>query len=64
MPFTAKNCGRINSPATINTNVRKKDIRAEILPFENAVNIADAKIFIPLNKKPRLNIANPPIAML
>ena len=39
------------SPAIINTKVRRKDIIADTLPFDSAVNKDDANILIPTNKK-------------
>ena len=58
-PFTPKNCGKIIIPKVNSINVLRMDIVAEILPFENAVNMPDTKIFIPTTKKLNENIINP-----
>lgn len=43
--------GRIKIHAAIMTKVLKKEMIAETLPLENAVNNEDEKIFNPANKK-------------
>ena len=58
-PFTPKNLGKINSPITKKTKVLSKESRAEILPFEKAVNIPDAKILKPERRKPMEKILKP-----
>jgi len=50
MPSTPISSGRISKAAIKNTNVLKKDSIADTLPLENAVNILEEKIFIPVNK--------------
>lgn len=50
MPSTPIISGRSNKAATKNTKVLKKDSKADIFPFEKAVNILDAKILTPVNK--------------
>ena len=42
--------GNMIKLAIKNTKVRKNEMIAEILPFENAVNILEAKILTPVNK--------------
>lgn len=56
--------GSTNSPAERNTKVLKKDIIAEILPFEKAVNKAEENILNPENKKDILYSINPLMAKL
>ena len=58
-PVTSKNFGKIKREIIINPNVRKKEIVAETLPFDNAVNKAEAKILQPENRKPNEKIENP-----
>ncbi len=43
----------------INPNVRKKDIIADALPFDKAVNKAEAKILQPENKNANEKILKP-----
>ena len=64
MPITPSINGNIIIPKLSKTNVFKKDIRADILPFENAVNIPDIKILVPTNKKAKEYIFKPSIVML
>ncbi len=58
-PVTPKNPGKTKRKIKINPNVRKKDIIAETLPFDNAVNKAEAKILLPENRNPNEKIENP-----
>lgn len=58
-PVTPKNSGKIKRKIKINPNVRKKDIVADTLPFDNAVNKAEAKILQPENRNPNEKIENP-----
>mgnify|MGYP007128679856 CR=1 FL=1 len=50
-PVTPMIRGNNMRKAVINPNVRKKEIRADIFPFESAVNRAEAKILHPENRK-------------
>ena len=54
---------RIMEPAR-NKKVRAKDMIADAIPLDNAVNTADAKIPMPLNRKLMANIGNPASVML
>ena len=58
-PVTSQNWGSIKIKAVINPNVRKKDIIADTFPFDNAVNIADVKLFKPQNRKLYEKIVKP-----
>ena len=58
MPLTSKNKGNMVIPMT-KTNVLIVEIKTDILPFEKAVNIADAKVLIPTVKKLIENKLNP-----
>lgn len=58
-PVTSKNLGSIKRKAVINPNVRKKEIIADTFPFDNAVNIADVKLFKPQNRKLYEKIVKP-----
>ena len=40
-PVIPINCGIINKPIIIKPNVLKKEIKADSLPLDNAVKIAD-----------------------
>ena len=51
MPIESRISGKISSHKTRKINVRPKDIIAETIPFENAVNIADANMLIPIKRK-------------
>ena len=46
-------------PTPKNINVLRKDIKADTLPLEYAVNIPDTNIFIPATKKASENNINP-----
>ena len=50
-PPNLKNCGRIRSESTVKTNVRLKEIIAEILQFESAVKKPEEQMLKPLNRK-------------
>lgn len=43
--------GRISRHIVISPKVRKKEITADIVPLDKAVNAAETNILIPLNKK-------------
>ena len=47
----------------INPKVLKKEIRADILPLDKAVNVAEEKIFMPENRKLKEKSTNPGAAM-
>jgi len=51
IPSTSKSIGNSKIAPIINTNVRRNEIRAEIIPFDRAENKADAKILNPENRK-------------
>ena len=51
IPIELRTSGKISSPQTKKTNVRPKDIIADTMPFEKAVNIADANMLIPIKRK-------------
>lgn len=50
-PITSKNCGSISKAREINTNVRKIEMIADTFPLDKAVNVADANMLTPQNKK-------------
>ena len=54
IPFMPIILGNTKTNITIKKSVLKNEINAEIFPFDKAVNIPDAKIFIPcgLNEIP------------
>ena len=52
-PVIPMNCGIINKPIIIKPNVLRKEIKADSLPLDNAVKIADENILKP--KKRKLN---------
>ena len=58
-PITPKIPGNIKRETTINPNVRKSEIIAEIFPFDSAVNNAEEKILHPENRKLKAKIENP-----
>ena len=49
MPVTPIMTGRSRMFSTRSTNVRIKEIIAEVFPSENAVNMEEAKILTPAN---------------
>ena len=61
-PVIPKKRGRIRIAPVNNTKVRRKDKNADTFPLDKAVNIADTKIFSPLNKKLKEKIFIPPAA--
>lgn len=62
-PFKSNNTGKMIIPIITRTRVLKTEIRAEILPFEKAVNIEEVKIFIPIGRKLNENNLNPASVM-
>ena len=58
-PVTPKRAGSISSSTVISPNVRRKDRIADSFPFDNAVNMAEVKIFSPQNRKLKGKIKNP-----
>ena len=63
-PVIPINCGISNKPIIIKPNVLKKEIKADSLPLDNAVKIADENILKPEKRKLNTNIINPFIAIL
>lgn len=55
-PFTPNNCGSVNKHNKIKKKVLRKEIKADIFPFDKAVNMADEYIFIPENRKLKAKI--------
>lgn len=62
-PFIFQKTGKINNATLKNRNVLKKESIAEILPFDSAVNKAEAKTFSPINKKQKANKRLPSTAI-
>ena len=62
-PVTPKILGRVSNSTGINPNVRRNDKIADNVPLDNAVNIAEAKIFNPQNRKLNGKIRNPFLAI-
>ena len=58
MPSTPSSSGSRSTAPSSNTNVRKKDISADICPLFNAVKKAEAKIAIPVNRYAKETILN------
>lgn len=58
-PVTLKIFGNIESSTIISPKVRRNDKIADSFPFDNAVNVAEVKIFSPQNKKLKGKIKNP-----
>lgn len=58
-PVTPRIRGKTNRKNTIRPNVRRNDMAADALPFDNAVNKADEKILNPENKKLNEKMLNP-----
>ena len=58
-PVTPNNSGKTKREIPINPNVRKKDIIADALPFDKAVNKAEAKTLQPEKRNPKEKILNP-----
>lgn len=63
-PVIPMNCGIINKPIIIKPNVLRKEIKADSLPLDNAVKIADENILKPQKRKLNANIIKPFIAIL
>ena len=63
-PVIPMNCGIINKPIIIKPNVLRKEIKADSLPLDNAVKIADENILKPKKRKLNANIIKPFIAIL
>ena len=59
MPFTLRINGNNNIDKLKNKNVLRNIIIPAVFPLEKAVNIAAAKIFVPVNKKEIAKIKNP-----
>ena len=59
MPVTLGKTGKTSNPTLIKPSVHKKDMIADIFPFDKAINIAEPKILNPQNKKLNENIENP-----
>ena len=55
-PVIPMNCGIINKPIIIKPNVLRKEIKADSLPLDNAVKIADENILKPKKRKLNANI--------
>lgn len=51
--------GSSRIPTASRPNVRKKESTADTFPFDNAVNIAEVKLFKPQNKKLYEKIVKP-----
>ncbi len=51
--------GSNRMPPVSRPNVRKKERTADTFPFDNAVNIAEVKLFKPQNRKLYEKIAKP-----
>lgn len=58
-PVTPKKLGNISNSTVSNPKVRRNDKIADSFPFDNAVNVADVKMFSPQNKKLKEKIKNP-----
>ena len=58
-PSTPSIYGKVTIPITNNINVLSNESKAEVFPSENAVNIPEVKIFIPLTMKLKEKIINP-----
>ena len=58
-PVTLKIFGNIESSTIISPKVRRNDKISDSFPFDNAVNVAEVKIFSPQNKKLKGKIKNP-----
>jgi hypothetical protein len=62
-PITPKKLGNVSNNIIINTKVRRNDNIADNFPFDNAVNVAEVKIFSPQNRKLKGKIKNPFLAI-
>ena len=63
IPVTENQVGKTSKLSTIKTKVLIIERRADTFPLDRAVNKADAKILIPVNKKLIENSLNPSSAM-
>lgn len=62
-PVIPQMLGSSRMPPASRPNVRRKERTAETLPFDSAVNIAEAKLFRPQDKKLYEKIRKPLAAM-
>lgn len=58
-PVTPQTFGNVSNSTVINPKVRRNDKIADSFPFDNAVNVAEAKIFSPQNRKLKGKIKKP-----
>ncbi len=58
-PVSFKNLGKTKRQIIINPNVLKKEIVADVFPFDSAVNKAEEKILHPENRKLNEKIVKP-----
>ena len=59
MPLTSNTSGSSSIDSRRKTKVRRKEMMAETLPLERAVNIPEEKTLMPTNKKLMANSLNP-----
>ena len=57
-PVTPKISGNVSNSTVISPKVRRNDKIADSFPFDNAVNVAEVKIFSPRNRKLKGKIKN------
>lgn len=62
-PVTPKRLGNVSNNTVINPKVRRNERKADSFPFDNAVNVAEVKIFSPQNRKLKEKIKNPFLAI-
>ena len=55
IPFTPRKIGKRITPIMTRIKLLKTEISADTFPLEKAVNIAEAKILIPIGKKLKEN---------
>ena len=58
-PVTPKRFGNVSNSTVISPKVRRNDKIADSFPFDNAVNMAEVKMFNPQNRKLKGKIKNP-----
>ncbi len=58
-PVTPQIFGNVSNSTVISPKVRRNDKTADSFPFDNAVNVAEVKIFNPQNRKLKGKIKNP-----
>ncbi len=58
-PFVPQISGSVKRHVVTKPNVLRKESTVDIFPFDKAVNIEDANIFNPQNKKLQENILKP-----